>query len=271
MTLSPRILLLSIPLCAFGAWLLSPNAPAKTGAQAAKTEPTSMPAATNPRKTDRRYAITRGSWSAATVSLFNTWSAWDHNPGRHMYFYSPDHRKRIDIVGGEVTLRIGSHRLETGINDWTNHAAELGWAPDSTKFFVTWTETGELGPWHLQVYGVDESGVHEFPNVEVPAREDFEHRVRGLPIDPALDSSELRHVWDADRYCEPYHVIGGRWMNRSQEILLSVLIRNVSDCKYMSEFNAYRVNAVTGAILERFTAAEAHKRFGDQYLPLIAR
>ena len=100
---------------------------------------------------------------------------------------------------------------------------------------------------------------------------DFEQRVRRWPIDPLLNSPKLRPIWNADEYCEPYQVIGGRWLNGSQEMLLSVLVRNTSDCKYMSEFNVYRVNAVTGKILQRFTAAEAHKRFGTKYLPLIAR
>jgi hypothetical protein len=39
----------------------------------------------------------------------------------------------------------------------------------------------------------------------------------------------------------------------------------------MSEFNVYRVNAVTGQVLQRFTAAEGHKQFGDKYLPKIVR
>jgi hypothetical protein len=94
--------------------------------------------------------------------------------------------------------------------------------------------------------------------------------VRRWPVDPQLNTPELRAIWDSDEYCEPYHVIGGRWLNGSEEILLSVLIRNTSDCRYMSEFNVYRVNATTGQILQRFTAQEAHKRFGDKYLPRIS-
>jgi hypothetical protein len=263
-----RALLLSVHLCIFCTFHPSLNAQAETKARAPQTEPTKAASVRKPSKIDRRYAIGRGSWSAATVSLFNTWSALDENPGRHMSFYSPDRKKLIEVVGADVFLRIGGRTFNTDIN---SHDAELGWAPDSTKYFVSWTETGELGPWHMQVYSVDESGVHEFPKVDEPARKDFEQRVRQLPIDPELDTPELRGIWDSDEYCEPYHVIGGRWLNGSKEILLSVLIRNTSDCKYMSEFNVYRVNAVTGEILQRFTAAKAHKRFGDKYLPLIAR
>src|SRR6266567_1539035 len=228
------------------------NAPVTPGTQVGKTELTKAAAAKKPPRIDRRYAVARGDWSAATVSVFNTWSAFDDNPGRHLSIYSPDRQKIIEVVGADVTLRIGSRSFETDINNLTKHDAELGWAPDSTKFFVTWTENGDLGPWRTQVYGVDESGLHEFPKVEEPARKDFEQRVRQWPADPAVNSV----FWDIDEYCEPYHVIGARWLNGSQEILLSVLIRNTGDCKYMSEFNVYRVNAITGEILERFSATE---------------
>jgi hypothetical protein len=222
-------------------------------------------------KIDRRYAISSGAWSAATISLFNTWTALDSIPSRHASFYSPDHKKLVEIVGDNVNIWIGGQTFGAQVNNFVKHDAELGWAPDSSKFFVTWSESGELGPWHMQVYSVDGSGVHEFPKVEEPARKDFEQRVRQWPIDPELDNPQDRTFWQSSEYCEPYHVIGGRWLNGSQELLLSVLIRNTGDCRYSSEFNVYRVNAVTGEVLERFTAAQAHKRFGGKYLPLITR
>lgn len=187
-----------------------------------------------------------------------------------MSFYSPDRKKRIDVVGEKAFLRIGDRRFRTEIDNVVKHDAELGWSPDSTKFFITWTETGELGPWHMQVYQVDDSGPHEIPNIAETAREDFERRVRHWPVEPELNSHESRQVWEGKEYCEPYHVIGGRWLKGSKELLLSVLIGNTSDCRYMSEFNVYRVDATTGEILQRFTAAAAHKRYGDKYLPKIA-
>ncbi len=188
-----------------------------------------------------------------------------------MLFNSPDRQKVSEITGENVSLRVGGRRFDTDIDNATKHDAELGWAPDSTKFFVTWSESGELGPWHMQVYGVDDRGLREFPRVEEPARKDFERRVRQWPIDPTLDTPESKALWRTAEYCEPYHVIGGRWLNGSREILLSVLIRNTGDCRYMSEFNVYRVDATTGKILQRLTAAEGHKSFGDKYLPLITR
>jgi hypothetical protein len=93
---------------------------------------------------------------------------------------------------------------------------------------------------------------------------------RGFPIPKEFDNFEGRAYWEGEEYCEPYHVIGSRWLNDSKELLLSVLVQNVGICRYMSEFNVYRVDAETGKILQRYTAREAHKRFGRKYLPLIA-
>lgn len=220
-------------------------------------------------KPDPRYAVHSGSWSAATISLFNTWTALDHNPGRHISFFSPDHKKEIEVIEKDVTLRVSGKTFETDLG--SKHDAELGWAPDASRFFVTWTETGELGPWHTQVYAVDESGIHEFPDVEEPARKDFEARVRGFPIPMEFRTPEGRQYWENEEYCEPYHVIGARWVNGSKELLVSVLVENVGICRYMSEFNVYRVEAETGKVLQRYTAVEAHKKFGERYLPLIAK
>ena len=122
----------------------TPGAHSTAPSQVAKTEPTIAASAKNPPKLDRRYAISTGSWSDKTISLFNTWGGLDTNPGRRMSFYSPDHRKLIEVVGADVTLRIDGQSFKTDINNFTKHDAELGWAPDSTKFFVTWTESGEL-------------------------------------------------------------------------------------------------------------------------------
>lgn len=89
-----------------------------------------------------------------------------------MLFHSPDRQKLVEVIGNGVKIRVGGRTFVTDINNEAKHDAELGWSPDSTKFFVNWTESGELGPWHMQVYSVDGSGIHEFPKVEEPARKD---------------------------------------------------------------------------------------------------
>lgn len=257
-----RVLLLCAQLCALIFCVVSLSA--QSG------QPRAPRANNRSRTSNRRYAIVRGAWSAATVSLFNTWSALDDNLGRRASFYSPDHKKLVEIVGNEVFISLNGNRFKTDINNETKHDAELGWAPDSTKFFVTWSETGELGRWHTQVYRVDSSGVHEIPGITDPARKDFEQFVRKLPIDPILDNATMRSIWSSEAYCE-LDVVGGRWLNGSRELLLSVLVPNTSACKYMTLFDVYRVDATTGDVLQRYTAVEGHKLFGDKYLPRIGR
>lgn len=95
----------------------------------AQIEPPKTASANASRKPDWRYAIVRGAWSAATISLFNTWSAFDYNRGRRASFYSLDHKKLIEIVGTEVLLRMGGKTFKTDIDNETKHDAELGWAP----------------------------------------------------------------------------------------------------------------------------------------------
>lgn len=237
----------------------------------AQTELPKSEPATISQKPDLRYAVLRGAWSAATISLFNTWSAFDYNPDRRASFSSPDHKKLIEIIGNDVFLRMNGKTFKTDINNQTNHDAELGWAPDSMRFFVNWSDGGGLGGWHTQVYRVDASGVHEIPRIASPARQNFEQFVRTLPIDPLLDSKTMNQIWDEQDYCEPYDVVGGKWLDGSRELLLSVIVPNTSACRYMTLFDVYRVDASTGKILQRYTANEGHKLFGDKYLPRIDR
>src|SRR5260370_35891232 len=118
-----------------------------------------------------------------------------------MSFYSPDHSKLIEVIETDVTVRMNGKLFETDLGE--KHDAELGWAPDSSKFFVTWTETGELGPWHMQVYAVDKAGVHEIPGVGEKARKEFERRVRRLPIPKEFDNPEAKTYCEGQDYCEP--------------------------------------------------------------------
>ncbi|GAC1661419.1 MAG: hypothetical protein NVS9B15_25010 [Acidobacteriaceae bacterium] len=64
-------------------------------------------------------------------------------------------------------------------------------------------------------------------------------------------------------------VIGGA-LNGSSELLISELVPNVGDCRMMSEFNVYRVEVPSGKLLQRYSAREAHRLFGDKDLPIIS-
>jgi hypothetical protein len=228
---------------------------------AARTEPRSKPL-------DKQHALVRGPWSSATISLFNTWGALDNNPGRSICILSPDGKEIVDIREGRVSISIGGKVHPTGFGDLTN--PELDWASDSSRLFVTWTDGGEEGTWHTDVFDVTAGGLIQLNGLLDRARMDFEKRVRELPMDPLLNDNEHdRSVWEEAAYCEPYNVVGSQWLRGSKELLVSVLVPNTSACRYMTAFNVYRVAVPTGDILERYTAAEAHKKFDPATLPRI--
>lgn len=211
---------------------------------------------------DRRYAVCRGAWSGKTVALFNTWSAPDINPGRRLRLSSPDRTKVIAVDAFRVRLLMG------GKSYWTPfgmmHDAELGWSPDSKRLFVTWTETGELGPWHVQVYDVTQDGPREIKRVTREASKDLLARERRAPIPSGLP----RGYWNSLEYCEP-EIVGSQWLNGSSQILVAAIAGPDSGCKYMSDFRVYRIDVKSGRILQSYSATEAHRLFGNDDLPKI--
>ena len=99
------------------------------------------------QKSDLRYSVCHGAWSGETIALFNTWSAPDTNPERRLRLASPDGKKEIKVSGFHVRLVVNGKAYWTPLGNM--HDAELAWSADSTRLFVTWSETGELGAWHV--------------------------------------------------------------------------------------------------------------------------
>lgn len=133
---------------------------------------------------------------------------------------------------------------------------------------VTWTETGQLGPWHTQVYDVTQAGLVEIPHVTRYVRPDMLGRMKRAPIPKWVASPAQRAMWDFLDYCAD-DVIGSQWLNGSAEILVSAMAGPDSGCKYMGDFVVYRIEVATGKILRAYSAKEAHHLFGDDDLPMI--
>lgn len=213
---------------------------------------------------DPRYAVCRGAWSGKTIALFNTWAAPDTNPERRLDLPSPDGKKIIQVRGFHVRLVVG------GIRHWTPfgnmHDAEVGWAPDSTRLFVTWSETGGLGAWHTQVYDVTEGGLVEVPGVTRQVRPDLVQRMKKAPLPSWVSTPAERAMWSTLEYCAN-DVVGSQWLDGSNEILVAGLAGPDSGCKYMGDFVVYRIDVVTGKILQAYSEKDAIRIFGDQSLP----
>jgi len=215
---------------------------------------------------DPRYAVCRGPWSGKTVSLFNTWMAADRNPERRLDLHSPDGQKVIHVRGSHVRIAIDGKRYWTPFGNM--HEAEVAWAPDSARLFVTWSESGQLGPWHTQVFRVTKTGLVEIPGVTHHVRPDLIARMKKAPLPKWVESWEDRQMWTRLDYCAD-DVVGSQWLNGSSEILVSGLAGPDSGCKYMNDFVVYRIDVATGKILQAYTEKEAHRFFGDADLPGI--
>lgn len=223
-----------------------------------------MPAQSNAK--DRRFSVNRGEWSSQSVSLFNTWGGLDSNPGRRLSLASPDGKTTVEVKDETVAILVNGKRYLTRIGEKTN--AELGWAPDSQYFFLTWTDGGDTGSWHTELYAVTESGIKEIVGFEKQVRSDFENRIRHLPMPKEFGHEVDRHFWLQATYCEA-NIVGAQWRNGSQELLVSALVPNVGDCRYESTFGVYRVAVPSGDILQHYKAREAYKKFGRKNLPRI--
>jgi hypothetical protein len=210
--------------------------------------------------------VRRGPWSSESISLFNTFGGLGNDDGREASFSSPDKKKIVRIHNQTVTISIDGKEVPTDF--WLRPSAELGWSPDSARFFLTWTDGGELGQWHVQIFNVMSDGLHEVSNIEEAPRKDFEELIRKLPVPKKMSGDYERRYWDSLEYCSA-NVVASQWLHGSSELLVSVLVPNSGGCRYMSEFNVYRVSVPSGAILERYSAEKAHKIFKRENLPLI--
>lgn len=215
---------------------------------------------------DRRIAVNRGEWSSQTVSLFNTWGGLDSNPGRVLTLTSPDGEKIIQVRNETVGIVIDGKGYRTRLGEKTS--AELGWAPDSQHFFLTWTNGGDTGTWHTELYSIMNAKLRKITGFESTVRSDFEHRIRQLPI-PKFASNMDRQYWLGKEYCEA-NLVGAQWVKDSQELVISALVPNVGICRFASRFEVYRVAVPSGKILQRYKPREAYKEFDRDSLPKIA-
>lgn len=214
---------------------------------------------------DRRYMVCDGLWSGKTVALFNTLMAPDTNPERQLDLPSPDGKKIIQVRGFHVRLRMNGKRYWTPFGNM--HDAEVGWAPDSTRLFVTWSESGQLGPWHTQVYEVTSHGLVEIQGVTRRLRNDLIERMKKAKV-PAWVTPQQLQNWNSRSYCAD-DAVGSQWLNGSGEILIAALAGPDSGCKYMGDFVVYRIEVATGKILQTFSEKDAQRIFGDKDLPRV--
>ena len=161
---------------------------------------------------------------------------------------SPDKEKGIVVKSIEhpqgdatavVTVRAYGHEYETPIGAWVN--AEAAWAPDSKAFFVTYSDGGNVGTYHLKVFYVEPGGLRvaePFPN----GRSLFKPRC----FDP-----------------EEPNVAAIKWGADSSRIVIAVEVPTHSSCASMGTFRAFEISLKDRKILQRYDQLQAKQLFAD--------
>ncbi|MGP0019263.1 MAG: hypothetical protein ACLPHP_11885 [Candidatus Sulfotelmatobacter sp.] len=161
---------------------------------------------------------------------------------------SPDKEKEITVKPIEhpqgdatdvVTVRAYGHEYKTPIGEWVN--AEVAWAPDSKAFFVTYSDGGNVGTYHLKVFYVEPKGlrvVEPFPSGRV-----FFKPTCFDPEEPNVGAIK----WGAD----------------SSRIVIAVEVPPHSSCASMGTFRAFEISLKDGKILQHYDQLQAKQLFAD--------
>jgi len=161
---------------------------------------------------------------------------------RHIEIFAPDRKKKAVIDGIKLNVVTnGKHLL--GMEDaGVNTLAELQWSPNSKAFFVTESDGGAVGDWHVTVY-LSES-----------------RRVRSVDVSKEVVQSFKKYY----RCKEPEEPnIGAvKWLNGAHRLLLVAEVPPHSSCLEMGKLRGYIVDIPTGKILQEFSEKKLRADWG---------
>jgi hypothetical protein len=139
-----------------------------------------------------------------------------------------------------ILIRSGDHIYRTKIGALVN--AEAAWAPDSKAFFVTYSDGGNVGTYHVRVVYVTDSGI----------------RV----IEPIPNGRRLFEPRCFDPETPNVGAIG--WPGQdSDQLLIAVEVPDHSSCASMGTFKAFLIQLPTGKVVSEYGQIEAKKAFSN--------
>jgi hypothetical protein len=185
--------------------------------------------------------------AADTTSGIFSRSAKDIWGTKRLVIPSPDGRKSINVdpptntnsdEPHTVILRANGKSYPTGIGSWVN--SEAAWAPDSKAFFVTYSDGGNVGTYHIKIFYVTDSGLRvlePIPN----GRTLFQPRC----FDP-----------------ERPNVGAIKWIGAdSGSLLIAVEVPPHSSCASMGTFEAFEIELPSGKVVSHYDQLTAKKLF----------
>jgi hypothetical protein len=183
-----------------------------------------------------------GAYSRSAVMV------WANN--HRLVVPSPDRQSSIVVQpfedpaahdGNRVTVHTHGREYKTDIGDWVN--AEVEWSPDSKAFFVTYSDGGNVGTYHVKIFFLGDSGL----------------RV----LEPIPDG---RVLFAPTCYHEEWPNVGAiKWIGSDPSVLLiAVEVPPHSSCASMGNFRAFQIDVNTGKVISQYDQISAKKLFmGD--------
>jgi len=143
----------------------------------------------------------------------------------------PDSDENHDVV-----VRAYGREYQTKIGALVN--AEVAWAPDSSAFFVTYSDGGNIGTYHVTVFRITASGL--------------------TVTEPIPDGRTLFVPNCADP--ESPNIGAVRWMGRgSRRLLVAVEVPPHSSCADMGTFRVFEIELPGARVVNQRNQLEAKK------------
>jgi hypothetical protein len=119
--------------------------------------------------------------------------------------------------------------------------AEVAWSPDSRAFFLTYSDGGNVGTYHVLIYRLDGGGIR---------------RTEPIPNGRSLFKPIC---FDA----ENPNVGAIRWGNDSRTLVIAVEVPPHSSCASMGTFRAFEITLPDAKVLKTYNQLEAKELFRE--------
>jgi len=156
---------------------------------------------------------------------------------------SPDAKKAVLLQGTSIRVKDNGRLLPGTENEGFEPLAELEWAPDSSAFFITESNGGNVGTWGVRIFLVSNEGVK---GVDVTRRvtDAFKKTYRCVtPEEPNIGAV--------------------KWVNGSTELLLVAEVPPHSSCPEMGKVRGYIVKVPNGIIQKELSRARLQEGWGS--------
>ena len=170
----------------------------------------------------------------------------------HTDVWSPNHRRKITArpsTEGDTTLfAVDENEREFAIDSDAWPCPEIGWSPTSDLFFVTYSDGGSVGTYHVSAYRFADANLMKID--PTPAvRRDFQRRY------PNCFSPEQPNI------------AGIAWSADATRLLVAAEVLPHANCDDMGTFALYAVAVPDGKIIDRIPQVIAKALLHDALGP----